>query len=109
MLTPETIIREAHRNVLNAPVPATKSDVNQYIKAGAGCFAVELTGGLDISAGDALMYWFRAKTWLADDMLGPDQIPIAGEGKAGDRMGELVLLPLPLRNQRAADTLNRRP
>lgn len=95
LLTPETIIREAHRNVLGAPLKGARR--NGYIKAGAGCFAVELIGGKDVSAGGALQFHIRANTWLADDMLGPDQIPIFGEGEAGNRMGELVLFPLSLR------------
>lgn len=54
LLTPETIIREAHRNVLGAPLKGARR--NGYIKAGAGCFAVELIGGKDVSGRAAVPY-----------------------------------------------------
>ena len=46
------------------------------------------------------MFHVRARTWLADDMLGPDQQPVGGEGEEGARLGEVLLLPLPLRGMK---------
>jgi hypothetical protein len=100
MLTPETIIREAHRNVLNAPVKPEWPENWALLKAGAGCFGVEFRAGFDVSVDGAPMFHVVAKTWLADDMLGPDQRPFSGPGEESNRMGEVLLLPLPLRGMK---------
>jgi hypothetical protein len=84
------------KNALGAPV-RPEWPARPLLKAGAGCFGVKFISGQDISTGGTLQFHIRARTWLADDMLGPDQIPMFGEGEAGNRLGELILLPLPLR------------
>lgn len=55
-LTPEAIIREAHKNVLDAPVRGDWPDNRALLKAGAGCFAIEFCPGSDISVGGAAMF-----------------------------------------------------
>jgi hypothetical protein len=91
-LHPETIIREAHVNLLGLSVDHAKT--LEYLKAGPGCFAGTLAFGTDVQVG--LSLHFRVSTWLADDMLGPDQIPMCEPGEAGKRLGDSVLLPRPL-------------
>jgi hypothetical protein len=55
LLQPETIIREAHRSALNAPV-RPDWPAKPLLKAGAGCFSIKFTGGKDISAGGAPIF-----------------------------------------------------
>ena len=84
-LTPESIIREAHR-IIDAPIDAPGwKNKRALLKAGAGCFGVDFCAGTDVLAGGAPMFHVRARTWLADDMLGRNQQPAGGEGEEGDR------------------------
>jgi hypothetical protein len=39
----------------------------------------------------------QAHTWLSDDMLKDEQIVLAEDGLPGDRLGDGLLLPAPLR------------
>jgi hypothetical protein len=89
LLHPETIIREAHATLLD--LPASAPTPSQYLKAGSGCFVGGLILGDDVRIGASVH--FRAKTWLANDMLGSDQIPLDEKGEPGKRLGDALLLP----------------
>jgi hypothetical protein len=89
-LQPEQIIREAHMRLLSMPVERAL-DVH-YIKAGPGCFAGKLTGtSKEVSYGTSIHV--RVNTWLSDDMMGDNQVPITEVGEPGKRLGDSVLLP----------------
>jgi hypothetical protein len=92
-LTPEAIIREAHLNLLNAPMEAADRPT-PYIKAGPGCFVGGLHFGNDVTVGQSVHA--RVKTWLEESMLGPDQVPLRADGAPGKRMGDAFLMPRPL-------------
>ena len=92
-LHPETLIREAHTNLLSLPVERV-NDIH-YIKAGPGCFAGRLSAtGKEKTYGSSIHV--RVQTWLSDDMMGDDQKPITEVGAPGRRLGDSVLLPRPL-------------
>ena len=93
LLTPEAIIREAHTTLLNLPTAALTK--RHYLKAGPGCFAGVVTTARDVNTG--LSVHVRALTWLGDDILGPDQIPLKEIGAPGDRLKDGIFLPTPLR------------
>ena len=93
-LTPEAIIREAHTTLLNLPTASLTE--NHYLRAGPGCFAGKVTVARDVNVGPAIHV--RALTWLDNDILRPDQIPLGGVGAEGDRLKDLLFLPAPLRS-----------
>ena len=93
-LHPAVLIREAHTNLLN--MPSDKAAKLEYLKAGPGCFAGEWSIGKDASLSGSVSLHFRVRTWLSDDMLGPDQVPMCEEGDPGSKLGNLALLPRPL-------------
>jgi hypothetical protein len=101
-LHPETIIRDAHRNLLDMPNAALLSSdektrfKSRYIKAGLGCFVGEFSVSEDISIGGELSARVRVKTWIDDDRLHDDQIVLCERGAEGDRLGDGVLAPRPL-------------
>jgi hypothetical protein len=92
-LQPEVIIREAHMNLLSMPVSRV-NDIH-YIKAGPGCFAGELIVS-DKEATYRTSIHVRVKTWLDDNMMGDNQVPITEVGARGQRLGDSILLPRPL-------------
>jgi hypothetical protein len=92
-LQPEVIIREAHMNLLSMPVSRV-NDIH-YIKAGPGCFAGELIA-TDKERTYGTSIHVRVKTWLDDNMMGDNQVPITEVGARGQRLGDSILLPRPL-------------
>jgi hypothetical protein len=99
-LHPGAIIREAHRNALDLPsatVSVLGKNRGAYIKAGAGCFAATISAGPDVSNDDQYSVHVRVATWLDEDQLHADQIPLHQKGKPGDRLGDNWLRPEPLR------------
>lgn len=92
-LQPETLIRDAHQNLLSMPV-ARANDIH-YIKAGPGCFAGKLVATTKEQTYSSSIH-VRVMTWLSDDMMGDDQVPITEVGEPGKRMGDSILLPRPL-------------
>jgi len=99
-LHPGAIIREAHRNALDLPsatVSVLGKNRGAYIKAGAGCFAATISAGPDVSNDDQYSVHVRVATWLNEDQLHADQIPLHEKGKPGDRLGDGWLRPVPLR------------
>lgn len=91
---PGVIIREAHLNLLWAPVSLTErsefADPTRgvLLKAGAGAFFVHMRTTRDISLGSARSVSYRAPSWLDDNRMRDDQIPFAERGQPGDRMGD---------------------
>ena len=100
LLQPETIIRDAHRNLLDLPVALAEQQNSHergvYIKAGAGAFAGHLVIRPDISTGDQLSAHVRVKTWLSEDQLHDDQVVLSEKGEPGQRLGDSWLKPRPL-------------
>ena len=103
LLHPETIIRDAHQNLLDLPDEIvsqrgfTDSNVKAYIKAGAGCFIGYLRIARDVSVNDDWCAVVRVDTWLDEDQLHDDQIVLSEKGEAGKRLGDSWLMPRPLR------------
>jgi hypothetical protein len=65
------------------------------VPAGDGVFICEFAAAFDRSVWEGMLA-ARAVTWLHNDQLHDDQRP-EPEGKPGDRLGEGILLPAPLR------------
>jgi hypothetical protein len=65
------------------------------VPAGDGVFICEFNAAIDRSNWQKML-GVRAVTWLHNDQLHDDQRP-EPEGKPGDRLGEGLLLPVPLR------------
>ena len=100
LLNPETIIRNAHRNLLDLPTSvltntSLNGDSGAFIKAGAGCFAGRIGLAADRS-GDMDVH-VRTKTWLDENQMHDDQIVLSGKGEEGSRLGDGWLKPAPFR------------
>jgi hypothetical protein len=104
MLHPETIIRDAHRNLLDLPSNLIISngvldtDKHFLVKAGAGAFVCELRCGRDISLDNGFSVSAFVPTWIDDNQLHEDQVPLCEKGKPGERLGDCWLMPEPLRH-----------
>jgi hypothetical protein len=97
-LHPGVIIREAHTTLLDLPVTVlerTGFKKNVLVKAGAGCFGGYFSIGQEIQDG-SLHTHFRASTWLENDQLRKDQIPLCEKGVPGERLSDSWLRPFPL-------------
>ena len=103
LLQPETIIRDAHLNLLDLPdtlaaqqqFTDTKTK-GVYIKAGAGAFVGHLIVGPDVSLGNQLSAHVQVHTWLSDEQLHDDQVVLSAKGEPGKRLGDSWLKPKPL-------------
>jgi hypothetical protein len=49
------------------------NDATVFVAAGPGAFVGEI---INAAAGERRFTYFRARTWLSEDMLGPDQVPL---------------------------------
>lgn len=92
------ILRAAH----HAALRARRSDAEPIgcsflLPAGDGIFLCEIGTGADVSLGGEHEAHIRAKTWLDADQLYDDQRPVLIDGIVGERLGDAVLLPAPLR------------
>jgi hypothetical protein len=103
-LHPGTIIREAHVNLLGLPSAAVSNErvfdddtLGFLIKAGPGCFVGHFHVNPDVSTGGEFSARVRVKTWLADDQLRDEQIPLCEKGEAGSCLGDGWLRPHPPR------------
>jgi hypothetical protein len=65
-----------------------------FLPAGNGGFVATIEVSRDVDTGGTIMVHAHAHTWLHNDQLPDAQPPIAA---VGDRLGDSVLLPLPLR------------
>ena len=103
LLQPETIIRDAHLNLLDLPdtlaaqqqFTDTKTK-GVYIKADAGAFVGHLIVGPDVSLGNQLSAHVQVHTWLSDEQLHDDQVVLSAKGEPGKRLGDSWLKPKPL-------------
>jgi hypothetical protein len=99
----DAVLLAAHRAALRtaeADVPPCEADAPPpgfLLPAGPGAFVCQLRAGPDISLGGAPMVRMRARTWLHADQLRDDQRPIAIDGERGERLGDWLLMPPPLR------------
>jgi hypothetical protein len=72
-----------------------------YVKAGCGVFVgVFHLSYTDVETDENPHVHFRAKTWVHDDQLGPDQKPAAIASKIEDQLINSILMPPPLRDQK---------
>jgi hypothetical protein len=104
MLQPETIIRDAHRNLLELPgqlVALNNGAIDPkrgfYVKAGAGAFRCNFVLAEDVSIAEELGCSIFTPTWIDNARLYEDQIPLCEKGESGQRLGDSWLLPMPLR------------
>jgi hypothetical protein len=79
----------------DAAAAAGEGRASGFLPAGDGVFICEFNAATDRSNWQKML-GVRAVTWLHDDQLHDDQRP-EPEGKPGDRLGEGLLLPVPLR------------
>jgi hypothetical protein len=77
------------------------------VPAGDGVFICEFNAATDCSNWQKML-GVRAVTWLHNDQLHDDQRP-EPEGKPGDRLGEGLLLPAPLRRVSIRRTVDESP
>jgi len=100
-LHPGAIIREAHLNLLELPNAAMRllngERQTAYVKAGPGCFVAAMSVARDVSNDNQYGVYVRVATWLDEDQLHADQVPLHEKGKPGDRLGDGWLRPVPLR------------
>jgi hypothetical protein len=70
---------EAALNFVSADAGTVRDQINTdtsvYLRAGAGCFSSTIIGATTPDRTKQYTY-ARAKTWLRDDMLGGDQLPL---------------------------------
>jgi len=104
MLHPETIIRDAHHNLLELPaqlIALNKGMIDTergfFVKAGAGAFRCEIHIARDVSLNGDFSVQVFVPTWIDDARLHADQIPLCEKGEPGKRLGDGWLLPVPLR------------
>jgi len=111
-LHPGAIIREAHLNLLELPNAAMRllngERRTAYVKAGPGCFVAAISAARDVSNDDQYGVHVRVATWLDEDQLHADQVPLHEKGKPGDRLVDGWLRPEPLRKivETESGTLN---
>jgi hypothetical protein len=106
-LHPGAIIREGHLNLLALPSSVMNQlalgepdQRGELVKAGPGAFVAHMRAAPDVSLGDAYAVHVRVRTWLADDMLHENQIPLREKGEPGDQLGDGWLRPVPYRRIR---------
>jgi hypothetical protein len=104
LLHPETIIRDARRNLLELPAQcvafnngAIDPEHGFFVKAGAGAFRGEIRIGRDVSLNDDFSAHTFVRTWIDDAQLHEDQVVLCEKGAPGARLGDCWLLPMPLR------------
>lgn len=93
---PGDTIWAAHTAIMAAAAPSERAPgpgETLLVPTPGGAFAVNLVIGRDATTDDPLVY-FRARTWLSDDMLGEGQVPLA---PGVPRLGDTLLVPRPLR------------
>jgi hypothetical protein len=101
------VLLDVHRSVLRLSndiaaeaerAAITKEDPPSgvLVPGGDGVFICEFNFASDRSVKWQKVLGVRAVTWLHNDQLHADQIP-EPEGKPGNRLGEGILLPVPLR------------
>jgi hypothetical protein len=70
---------EAALNFVSADADIVRAQINNnesvYLRAGSGCFACTVIGAQTTDRSKKFTY-ARARTWLHDDMLGTDQVPL---------------------------------
>jgi len=92
----------AHAAIMAAAAPSERApgpEETLLVPTPGGAFAVNLIIGRDATTDDPLVY-FRARTWLSDDMLGEGQVPLV---PGLPSLGDTLLVPRPLRTMTMAD------
>jgi hypothetical protein len=104
LLHPETIIRDAHRNLLELPATAVALDNGGisskhgfFVRGGAGAFRGEIRIGREVSLNDDFDAHVFVRTWVDDARLHDDQVILCEKGAPGARLGDCWLLPRPFR------------
>jgi hypothetical protein len=90
----DDVLWEAHSNALNLNLQFTPADATFFLPAGNGGFLARFrrTRNRD----DGLRFHIQCRTWLSNDMR--DQIPVATTDTFGARIGDNLLMPVPLRH-----------
>ena len=98
------VLMHAHHAALRARLDDTEiraalaSRRAFLLPAGAGAFRCEFRCGADVSQGEAISAHLFAHTWLHQDQLFSDQQLVRlDEALPGERLGDGLLLPVPLR------------
>jgi hypothetical protein len=90
----DDVLWEAHSNALKVNLDLVPLETAFFLPAGNGGFLAQLihTRNRD----DGFRLHVQCRTWLSNDMR--DQIPVAPTDTFGARMGDNLLLPVPLRH-----------
>jgi hypothetical protein len=101
---PTAAVLDAHRAALRLRIDdlledgKLKDSTRFLLPAGKGAFIAGVTGGMDSDDLDAgYSAHIRCDTWIADDMMYDDQHKLIDDGAPGHRIGDSLLLPVPLR------------
>jgi hypothetical protein len=97
----KAVIMAAHHNLLQLRSDM-KVDMGQFlVRAGAGAFIFELYTTKPIDAkGNTRTFpglAFYARTWISDEMMSNNQVPVIPDGEVGERLGDRHLLPYAIR------------
>jgi hypothetical protein len=100
----DAVLLAAHHAVLRAKATDVADcfadhEKSFLVPAGSGVFVCSVIKGSDVSNGHQPLIHVRARTWLHRDQLSDRQETnvVIDDGSPGDRLGEGLLLPMPLR------------
>lgn len=88
------VMIDAHRNLLTVRCdPLPQGDV--LVRAGPGAFVGQMVYGRELRAREAIVIYFRPRTWLHEDQL---TRPLLDDTGSGSSWGTGPLLPFPMRS-----------
>jgi hypothetical protein len=87
---------EAHSSALNMNLEFVPADTSFFLPAGNGGFLARLEHTRNRVNDREFGMHIQCRTWLSNDMR--DQIPVATTNTFGARIGDNLLLPVPLRH-----------
>jgi hypothetical protein len=90
----DAVLWEAHSNALNMNVEFFPAETSFFLPAGNGGFLARIVRTR--SRTDGVRFHIQCRTWLSCDM--HDKIPAAATDTFGARMGDNLLMPVPLKH-----------